>query len=307
MEVDEPTEGEGFLSDGEKGGEEDLNDQLDSMSTDDKKHKKKKSKKHKKKDKDRKKEKSEDAPGFLPVLVQPAAEPEVWERIDDGKSVYYYNAAKGASAWLAPCSVCHATASKWCIECGLSYCEHDFEAVHDGEDSTPEMLTHTSSYTEIAAKDVLQPGEVYCLKCNVKTASRVCVQCDDDPYCAECFRLVHYCGYLKCHRAVAYQRAKAGWHILRFYDGQPDQYKNGATGEVTNVKPIELQSELEQVHHKNMDMHKRAMEKSASELEQLLKELGDTTAQRNQLELEQIRRKAEIAAKEAEEAKKNKR
>lgn len=133
---------------------------------------------------------------------------DTWVRNKDERgNIYYYNMQTEESRWLPPCSICGEEADKWCADCSVAYCEAHFESLH-GENGDEAMQSHTWSAVEYD-KDKLQPGEVYCLECKRRTASRMCTTCWD-PYCDECFKYTHHGGTLRMHKTIPYRRAKQG-------------------------------------------------------------------------------------------------
>jgi hypothetical protein len=213
------------------------------------------------------------------VEIQETVSP--WKRmLDESGNVYYYNSESCISAWLSPCSMCGTSSTKWCIACGKSFCDTDYEVVHD---DITDMSEHTGSTTERLVKDELKTDEVHCIRCNITVACRICTVCWD-PYCSDCFKASHSIGFLKTHKAVAYQRAKLGWTCIRSrVKDQPDVYRDGTTGKTTTDKPLELMTDLEKVYLRNFKKHKEAAEEYAEQIDVLRQELEALKFERDHL------------------------
>jgi len=183
---------------------------------------------------------------------------DTWLRqIDERGNVYYFNMKNGDSAWLPPCVVCGETAERHCHDCAMAYCEKHYEIKHTENDG--ELKAHVWSLCEYE-KEVLKPGEIYCIECKKKCAKIMCMECWDS-YCNECYKFTHHTGALKYHRTMPYARAKKGWTCSKAkLPGEPDFYVHGSTGVTTYEKPIELMNE---VRHRYVrattifDTHKR--------------------------------------------------
>lgn len=213
---------------------------------------------------------------------------DTWIRQKDERgNVYYFNQQTDESRWLPPCSICGDEAEKWCADCAVAYCEKDFEELH-GEDSDDVMKAHTWSAVELD-KDLLQPGEVYCLECKRRKASRMCTTCWD-PYCDECFKYVHRSGALRFHKSMAYRRAKQGWMCVKGrMEGEKDYYVHGQTGETTYDKPEDLMTADELVFYKNFKTHKEAAEEHVKKINTLQFELEAVSYERDTILFDQLK------------------
>lgn len=213
---------------------------------------------------------------------------DTWIRQKDERgNVYYYNQQTEESKWLPPCCICGDEGEKWCSDCSVAYCEKDYDELH-GEDADEIMKTHTWSAVEYD-KDILQPGEVYCLECKRRRASRMCTSCWD-PYCDDCFKYVHRAGALRFHKSMAYRRAKQGWMCVKGrMEGEKDYYVNGATGETTYDKPEELMTPDELVFYKNFINHKTAADEHVKKINTLQYELEAVTYERDTILFDQLK------------------
>ncbi len=213
-----------------------------------------------------------------------------WVRTMDGnKMIYYYNTLSGDSSWLAPCQVCFRCGEKWCLNCKSTFCDKHYAKVHRNE-KDPEydsLRKHRWSKNELGQdREALeQIDDVYCIECNMKMATKLCDVCWD-PYCSKCFDLVHHVGYLKEHKGINIRRAKLQWYCVRQKDPEPDYYINGATGDKTFEKPMELMTDLEKILTENFNTHKQAAESYVKQIEELQYELEKAKYERDQLLLE---------------------
>lgn len=153
-----------------------------------------------------------------------------WIRcIDNDNHIYYYNHYKNESCWLAPCYSCYKPSDQWCLDCRVAYCSKDFKKFHFNNQDN-DRSTHQWTFKEIPEPITLQhPYEVYCIKCKLNIGRKLCMDCWD-PYCVECFEIIHHNASLKHHKALPYQRAKMGWTLIKNYGIEPDYYYNGTTG-----------------------------------------------------------------------------
>jgi hypothetical protein len=222
----------------------------------------------------------EPPPGWTLKIV------DQWIRnINERGQVYYYNQLSGESRWLPPCCQCGKDAERWCTDCCLSYCVEDYQAIHgevkasgeeggDGEGGEDEngMSHHVWAVAELE-KEVLKPGQVYCIECKKRVCTRVCLSCWDY-YCDPCFKFVHHIGDLKLHETISYARAKRGWIAVKPKDKtEKIYYLNGVTGETTYEKPVELMNETERLNYENFINHRNAAEKHVKTIEKLQLEL----------------------------------
>jgi hypothetical protein len=185
----------------------------------------------------------------------------------------------GESRWLPPCCVCGEEAARWCADCSVAYCENDFDYNH-AEGNPKGFVNHTWSLTEYV-KDVLLPGEIYCIECKRRAAKRVCTTCWDS-YCEECFKFIHHIGALKSHRYISYKKAKKGWMCIKSkVPDEPDYYINGGTGMTTYDKPKELMTEQELIYYENYENHKNALEENLKKIDKLQVDLETVTYDRD--------------------------
>lgn len=203
-----------------------------------------------------------------------------WIRnMDERLNVYYYNQQTGESSWLPPCVSCGEQGQRYCAECDVAYCVTCYELNHN-EDCDESMQNHTWSLTEYE-RDVLKAGEVYCIDCKRRTATKVCNTCWD-PYCDDCFKYAHHAGNLRLHKGIAYKRAKAGWMVVKArIAGESDYYVNGTTGVTTFEKPEEFLSESELVHKQNFLVHKQNAEELIKQVEKLQYDLESACYERD--------------------------
>lgn len=212
-----------------------------------------------------------------------------WERkFDENRKIYYYNDDSNETCWLMPCIQCYKNGDRWCVECKQPYCEKHFLKKHmplDDEDRTEAetagLTTHTwSLYEEGFVEPLLASTDDYCIACGLKAATKLCNECWD-PYCHSCFALTHRVGALQNHKGLNYKRAKMAWYLQRnegkvLEDGitpMPEQYVNGANGQISTVKPPELMSDLERVLLQNMKSHRFTIEQQLELIEKLYTEI----------------------------------
>ena len=199
----------------------------------------------------------------LPDISPPNTE---WVRCFDAQhNIYYTNSVTGASAWLQPCCSCHKTSDRWCIDCRLPYCDHDFTKKH-GKKEIKEK--HRWQFKELFDPVPLQPGDEYCIACQHRAAFKMCIECWD-PYCLSCFSLVHHVGALKHHKSIPYKRAKSGWRAVRDYENKTETYIHGETGETSIEKPYDLYTEEEQIILENINSHQAAAAEHKITIEKL--------------------------------------
>ena len=208
-------------------------------------------------------------------------ESDMWVRnVDDRGNVYYYNQKSGESKWLPPCLVCGKEAQRWCSQCNGSYCVIDYVALHEekladgttNDQFNPDYVTHTWTNCEVE-RETLKKGQVYCVECKKRAASRVCIDCWDY-YCGSCYGYVHHVGALKRHKHIPYSRAKRGWMCVKAVDeGEKDYYVNGLTGEKTFEKPEDLMNDAEKAMDMNFKSHQEAAESYVNKIDQLQHEI----------------------------------
>ena len=208
------------------------------------------------------------------------------KQLDDRQNVYYYNMETQESSWLPPCTLCGDASEKWCQECSCAYCDRCFDEYHeldepDTEDNG-ELKAHKWSLVQYE-KDVLKPGEIYCLECQRRTAVRMCLECWD-AYCDECFRYTHHTGSLKYHKTMAYKKVKLGWMTIKSKDpSDPDYYVNGATGITQYEKPFELMTESEKKLYGDFLSHQKAANEYVKKIDQLQHELEEASFERDSI------------------------
>lgn len=214
---------------------------------------------------------------------------DTWLRQKDERgNVYYYNQQTEESRWLPPCCICGDEGEKWCVECSTAYCEKDYEELHLDDDADEVMRTHNWSAVELD-KDVLQPGDVYCLECKRRKATRMCTSCWD-PYCDECYKYVHKSGALRLHKSIAYRRAKQGWMAVKArIEGEKDYYINGKTGETTYEKPTELMTADELKYYNDFKAHQQAAQEHVEKIAKLQFDLEKVSYQRDTMLFEQLK------------------
>ena len=208
--------------------------------------------------------------------------------VDERGNIYYYNVKTGKSRWLPPCSACGKKAERWCIDCGQSYCLKHYETYHNDTNEPDKNLTqHVWTLTE-EEKEILSPGETYCVECRKRKAVEMCTTCWD-AYCVECFKFTHKSGNLRRHKTIDYRRAKKGWICVKAREeGELDYYVNGTTGETTYEKPIALMTPQEQIYFKNFQVHKEAASKYVEEISRLQVELEKTAYERDRILFESV-------------------
>lgn len=202
------------------------------------------------------------------------------KNVDDRLNVYYYNQTTGESRWLPPCCICGNDSMRWCSECAVAYCETDYDHVHGPDAADESFANHMWSLTEYV-KDVLLPGEIYCIECKRRAAKRVCTTCWDS-YCEECFKFVHHIGALKSHRYISYKKAKKGWMCIKSkVPDEPDYYINGQTGLTTYDKPKELMTDQELIFYENFKTHEAAVQENLKKIDKLQYDLEAVTYDRD--------------------------
>ena len=213
---------------------------------------------------------------------------DTWIRQKDERGqIYYYNQQSGESRWLPPCCICDKEGEKWCTDCCAAYCAEDFDELH-GEEADEIMKTHAWSAVEYE-KDVLKPGEVFCLECKRKRCTVMCTTCWD-PYCDDCFGYVHHAGQLRSHKKMRYDRAKKGWMCVKSrMEGEKDYYVNGTSGETTFEKPLELMTEDERIYYKNFVAHKEEVEKNVAKITQLQFDLEAVSYEKDTILFDQLK------------------
>ena len=197
---------------------------------------------------------------------------DAWIRnINERGQVYYYNQQTEESRWLPPCCCCGKEAERWCSECCAAYCVEDYSSVHNPE-VDEDMGAHTWSAAELS-KDILKPGQVYCIECKKRAATKVCLTCWDN-YCTDCFKFVHHVGDLRSHETIGYRRAKQGWNTVKPKDKSSRvYYVNGLTGETTFEKPRQLMTPTEQEYFDNFTSHREAAESYVTKIDELQNEV----------------------------------
>jgi hypothetical protein len=240
-----------------------------------------------KKRKEREKELEEDEEAYLKPY-----DLEHWVRmVDANKTIYYYNTLTGESQWLAVCNVCFHNGEKWCMNCKQSYCDKHYAKKHRNEKDPEHALLrkHKWSKNELALEQeaLEQPGDEYCIECNLKPATKLCDTCWD-AYCSRCFDLVHHVGQLKQHKGINYRRAKLQWYCVHLPPPASDIYVNGTTGERTYEKPDALMTSMEKILTENFNTHKVAAEEYSKKIEELQFELEKARYERDKLTLENV-------------------
>ena len=105
-----------------------------------------------------------------------------WLRfVDAQNTVYYSNNKTGESRWLAPCGLCGADATKFCMDCLVSFCDDDYVKYHTAENHR-KRLEHQCTEKEPATqlmrgKEVLKENERYCIECLTRRATKLCKDC----------------------------------------------------------------------------------------------------------------------------------
>jgi len=213
-----------------------------------------------------------------------------WMRqMDDRANIYYYNMETQESAWLPPCHECGEGSEKYCTQCTTAFCERCFDVVHhldekdvDEDPEIEEMKLHLWSLVEYE-KDLLKPGEIYCLECKRRNATLMCLVCWD-PYCKECFRYSHHTGNLKYHRTMAYKKVKQGWMCVKATSLEDaDYYVNGITGITSYEKPFELMSEEERRLYTDFLNHQKAAQDHVKTIEALQMQLEEASFERDSI------------------------
>ena len=225
---------------------------------------------------------------------------DTWlKQVDTKNNVYYYNTRTEESRWLPPCSVCGEPAERYCADCEVSFCIKHFEPTHIIQPlPDPSFANHIWSLVQYE-KDILAPGDAYCIECKTKRCTRMCTTCWDG-YCDVCYQYVHRVGALRQHQYINYRRAKKGWICIRaLQHGDLDYYVHGTTGEVTYEKPEELMTDLERTFYTNFKAHREAAEKYTQEIADLQIKLEAETYAKDMLLYDSLTReeKAEKKAK----------
>lgn len=227
---------------------------------------------------------------FLPHVQHTTVDNEWSKHINENGIIYYYNELTGASAWLAPCFICGDTSERYCMDCKSSFCARDYESYHTiklSDGAFHKWLTQEPSEAYLANHvDELKEGEVHCIECNTRVATRMCLECWD-AYCNKCFSSVHHIGYLKFHKSISYARARCNWMKLRRPHDQADLYMNGQTGEITPERPEEFKSDLEKVLETNIATHEIALKENQELIKKIQAECARSKAERDQLLLAQ--------------------
>jgi hypothetical protein len=230
----------------------------------------------------------------LPDMAQ---NPDWVRSFDDQHNIYYYNTKTQLSTWLAPCCRCGEISDKWCLNCEKSYCEHDFTKKHDKSENRKQ---HRWTFKEVPPPMQLMPGDVYCIVCERKAAFKMCTECWD-PYCLQCFSLVHHIGSLKFHKAIPYKRVATSWVTVK--NGAPDGsdlYVHAERGVSTTDKPFELLSDFERITAANIKTHKDAAEEHLTLIEKLKAELVIAKIERDRMVVETSKALQEMRAKAME-------
>lgn len=257
---------------------------------------------------------------------------EFWTRcMDINNSIYYYNTHTGESTWLPPCSICYKHSDKWCQDCGTAFCDKHFAKKHNNTMSTDlvrvedlqalKTSRHRWSAREMPSRKEIQTYNdveiVKCIECCMKRATKMCLECWD-PYCVQCFEIVHHVGALKLHAHGLYDEVTKGWYCVRTgrqgeeeeeeemggdevvvansssqskhsSKKKPDRYYiHGGSKESTYEKPLDLMSPLERTLWKNWQSHQQAAEQYVVQIEDLQFELEKVKYERDQLMIEKM-------------------
>lgn len=203
---------------------------------------------------------------------------DMWIRaVDDEKAVYFYNVKSGESAWLGPCATCCKPSNKYCVDCKGAYCDPHFKKRHE------KKSRHKHHWQNADPPNIpkLRSDEVFCIECSLKTAALMCTHCWD-PYCADCFRIVHRIGALRYHTTIPYAEARKGWLPVRGESVKdPDTYVNGTTGVTTYEKPVELMNPLERKLHRKFKKIQALTTEAIGEIERLQFEVEQTKFERD--------------------------
>ena len=220
--------------------------------------------------------------GFkVPVAI------DQWLRqLDDRGNVYYYNMKTQESAWLPPCAICGDGSEKYCQDCGVAYCDRCYDSKHElngpETEDNKELRNHGWSLVEYE-KDILKPGDIYCLECKRRTAVRMCLECWD-AYCDVCFKYTHHTGSLKWHKTMAYRKVKLGWMTIKGTTAdEPDYYVDGKTGVTQYEKPYELMTVSEKKLYEDFLSHQTAALSHVKKIEELQIQLEEASFERDSI------------------------
>eukprot|EP00605_Chrysophyceae_sp_TOSAG23-4_P000966 GSChrysophyteH1.ASY1.ANO1.1066.1 assembled CDS len=221
--------------------------------------------------------------------VVPKAHKKWLRQMDERANVYYYNMETQESSWLPPCNICGDASEKHCQNCEAAYCDRCFDEFHRLDDSDDpddeeqsELRLHAWSLVEYE-KDILKPGEIYCIECKRRNANRMCLQCWD-AYCDVCFRYTHHTGNLKYHKSMPYKKAKHGWMCVKAKSaGDSDYYVKGDTGQTTYEKPWELMTENEQRLYNDFLSHQKAATEHIETIRNLQIKLEEASFERDSI------------------------
>jgi len=257
---------------------------------------------------------------LVPTAEKPANY-DKWERkFDESGKIYYQNGETNESTWLMPCVICYRTGDRWCVDCKEPYCEKHFIKKHmpleeDDHQAAEEagLTNHSWSLCEEGFQEpLLSNNDEHCIYCNVKVATKLCNECWD-PYCNTCFSLSHRVGTLLTHKGLNYKRAKMAWYCKRgaipvsmANSAAPmpqDRYINGATGQVTPMKPAELMSDLERVLLENLKSHRFTVNQQSETIEKLQREMDKANRENNKTLVDLAKLNQVMRKKEAEEEK----
>ena len=219
----------------------------------------------------------------------PKANKKWLRQIDDRANVYYYNMETQESSWLPPCNLCGEQSEKHCQDCETAYCDRCYDSYHcldetddPGDEEQQQLKLHAWSLVEYE-KDILKSGDIYCLECKRRCATKMCTTCWD-AYCDVCFRYTHHSGNLKYHKAVSYSKAKKGWMCVKATSaGESDYYMKGDTGLTTYEKPWEMMSENERRLYDDFLSHQKASEEHVNTIKELQIKLEEASFERDSI------------------------
>jgi len=158
---------------------------------------------------------------------------EYWIKCMDGNAkLFYYNIKTGESAFLHPCIVCHKMSDKYCLNCKSAYCNHHFKKEHKKNAGYHDHVWKDKEPSD--SKVVLKDGDVFCIECNYKVATLMCLTCWDG-YCSHCFDYTHDMGALLQHKASNYRQVIKGWTRIQNFGREDDYYVNGTTGVYSRI------------------------------------------------------------------------
>jgi hypothetical protein len=216
---------------------------------------------------------------------------ETWiKNTDSNGNVYYFNQLTMETKWMPPCEVCQKEAGKRiCEDCDFkTYCLNCYESKHE---HMPGGKDHRWKGADID-KDTLQPGEKYCIKCQVTAAKKCCKVCKD-AYCERCFRDVHAVGNISKHPWVTWADFKAGWQEVKGrVDGERNYYFNATTLQSVNEKPEELMLEEELAEHKEHIKYFKENEKNKDRVKKLEEKVQQYEYEKDQLWFEMNMKKS---------------